>query len=384
MPPGAQELDAYFQAAPVPPSQELTPPDDKERREFEEFFRRLSTIDDLSWSDAPTAAHPAAPATTPATTPTAPAAAAAARPEAGHAAPSPAKAAPGATAAAARGAGRIRIPANERRATEFEPASPNASPSPFGDMKPLANRNHPGLWVTAAKMTGVGVLLFAMGLAGGWLVLSLPKRLERHQASRPAIAHEPAGAARASAPKLTPHAALPAAPPVAPVAPPPVAPADLAAPSGAGLPADAALASTAPAAERPEGAETHAEEAPPQPAVETVTLAPPARKAAPAGGRAPGPRPTAAPKVATPLPGSPRYALQVGACGSAACVARYRTLLAGHVGAGTIQVASRPQAGGGDLQRIRIAPLDREAALKLKERLAAADARFGRAYLVAL
>ena len=78
------------------------------------------------------------------------------------------------------------------------------------------------------------------------------------------------------------------------------------------------------------------------------------------------------------------YALQVGACSSYACVEAYRELLAGHVKPQSIRVLTANRAQGGAIQRIRVEPLRREEADRLKTTLAAVDSRFAKAYLISL
>jgi hypothetical protein len=75
--------------------------------------------------------------------------------------------------------------------------------------------------------------------------------------------------------------------------------------------------------------------------------------------------------------------LQVGACSSYGCVEQFRNLLLSEVESSVIQIM---QSGGGaqPIQRIRVEPLSREAALRLKERLSAKDPRLAQAYLVSL
>ena len=90
-------------------------------------------------------------------------------------------------------------------------------------------------------------------------------------------------------------------------------------------------------------------------------------------------RPLAAP------PAVGRYALQVGACGSNRCVESYRALLKGRAGSDVIQVITKPAKGGkAEIHRIRISPLTRAEALRLKRELISADSRFGGSYLISL
>ena len=80
-----------------------------------------------------------------------------------------------------------------------------------------------------------------------------------------------------------------------------------------------------------------------------------------------------------------RYAIQVGACNSPACVSEYRKLLMAHVSTSAIQVIERNVGNSQSLvQRIRVVSLNANDAKKLKADLAAADARFKDAYVVSL
>lgn len=88
--------------------------------------------------------------------------------------------------------------------------------------------------------------------------------------------------------------------------------------------------------------------------------------------------------LATP-PAVGRYALQVGACGSTRCVESYRALLKGRAGIDVIQVVTQPAKGGkSEIHRIRVSPLTRAEALRLKRELISADARFNGSYLISL
>ncbi len=90
-------------------------------------------------------------------------------------------------------------------------------------------------------------------------------------------------------------------------------------------------------------------------------------------------RPLAAPPVVG------RYALQVGACGSSRCVESYRALLKGRAGSDVIKVVTQPARGGNsEIHRIRVSPLTRAEALRLKRELISADSRFGGSYLISL
>lgn len=82
--------------------------------------------------------------------------------------------------------------------------------------------------------------------------------------------------------------------------------------------------------------------------------------------------------------GAGRYALQVGACSSAACVQKYKGLLMRAVSPTAIQVTQQTRSNNQVVQRIRIAPITRGEAERIKVNLAAVDSRFRDAYLVTL
>ena len=87
------------------------------------------------------------------------------------------------------------------------------------------------------------------------------------------------------------------------------------------------------------------------------------------------------PLAAPPTVG--RYALQVGACGSIRCIENYRALLKGRAGREDIKVVTQPARGGKtEIHRIRVSPLTRAEALRLKRELISADSRFGGSYLI--
>ncbi|MBI3992766.1 MAG: hypothetical protein HY342_05805, partial [Candidatus Lambdaproteobacteria bacterium] len=92
-------------------------------------------------------------------------------------------------------------------------------------------------------------------------------------------------------------------------------------------------------------------------------------------------RATAAPAGESGL----RYAIQVGACASVACLDNYRTLLQPLVGHSTIHYATvTPAQGGKPVHRVRVEPLALDEARRLKDVLISADARLRGAYVVTL
>ena len=77
------------------------------------------------------------------------------------------------------------------------------------------------------------------------------------------------------------------------------------------------------------------------------------------------------------------FALQVGACSSYRCVESFRKLLLGQVSSGSIKVIAQPSPNGEQvIQRIRIEPLERVEAERLREALKAENPQFEGAYLV--
>jgi len=85
--------------------------------------------------------------------------------------------------------------------------------------------------------------------------------------------------------------------------------------------------------------------------------------------------------------GEAHFAVQVGACRSPRCVDSYRQLVAAHLQAGAdpVRVVTVPAEGKEPgMQRVRIAPLDKASAQRLKDTLIQADARLSGAYVVEL
>jgi len=233
-----------------------------------------------------------------------------------------------------------------------------------------------------------GVLLFAMGLGMGALVLSIPKHGQnpfRASAPEPAVAEaEPAAVAAQAAPNLTVKGTTPAAPV-----------------KQAGK-AQAKTRKAAPAQAAPSAkpaAPTKAQAMPlapvevkaPSPASAAATPANTAGagNATPAAKSAPVVAPVAAAPATVPVtlaplaPAEGSVALQVGACGSYACVEQFRNLLLSEVDSKMIRVVATGE-GTAAMQRIRIEPLARDEANKLKDKLAAKDARFGKAYVISV
>jgi hypothetical protein len=81
--------------------------------------------------------------------------------------------------------------------------------------------------------------------------------------------------------------------------------------------------------------------------------------------------------------GGPQYAVQVGACRSTRCVDNYRALVTPLLpaNADTLRVIPVPADGSG-MQRVRVAPLDKNEAQQLRTALIQADPRLSNAYVV--
>jgi hypothetical protein len=230
-----------------------------------------------------------------------------------------------------------------------------------------------------------GTLLFAMGLGMGALVLSLPQGKGSLFSSKPAETngsqvaspvHAENGASGTVIEPVVPKTetnAQPARPPKRTAKP---AAAGAKAKTGQSVSMEPSVVQAGPNATTP-AATPSAEPVSPAQAV-SAPLSPGAPDAAPAEAAA-----TSAPaaNAAVAMDG-PAFALQVGACGSYACVEQFRNLLLGEVE--SRQIAVMPAAAGTSLQRIRVEPLTREAAAQLKSRLAAKDSRFANAYVVTL
>jgi len=255
------------------------------------------------------------------------------------------------------------------------------------------------------KTTLVGLVLFAMGLGAGWAALSLPGRFDQ---GMPSLSHLMERMRTITVSRFGAEAGQPgglhgvqgsqASPGAAP-----------AASTGSAAKADATAAATADADAIKRAQET-AEHLDPDAGIQlpklgnTVTVASHAKPKAAAHGasRAKAPQPataaahaatqagaaqdgSATPAAATASASGPQFTLQVGACSSYRCVEAYKRLLAPAVNPRSIKVVTEGNAQGGQsIQRIRIQPLQRTEAERLKARLAASDARFKGAYLIAL
>ncbi len=83
--------------------------------------------------------------------------------------------------------------------------------------------------------------------------------------------------------------------------------------------------------------------------------------------------------VETTAPALPSFALQVAACRSPSCLARYRQLLASRVSTEKIHIRQRA-----DIQQLRIGPLAKNEAQSLKNHLATAEPQLAQAFLIQL
>ena len=323
MSPESRELESFFQS--VRESVPLTGKGgagEAALGEFDEFFAKLSNLDDLSW-DGATHAPKEEPPRSPTLPDTAddsdiPETAVAATPKIEvlhHPAPT------------------TRSPAAARNAMKRKPAPLTRS----------AGRGMEQRMFTAYKIGLVGLTFFGVGLFAGWLALTLPEGVEQGKPPVFGTAGKTTVATATVAAVKDPASALPMeiaqqrkpAPPVATAAPPEVA--------------------------------GRAEVGPAEPPRTAVSASTAARKQAVE---------TTAPKQVN---GKGSYTLQVGACRSAACVSAYRRLLKGHVAAERIRIIAQDSS---EIRRIRIQPLTRAEARKLKKTLATVDARFKDAYLI--
>jgi hypothetical protein len=247
------------------------------------------------------------------------------------------------------------------------------------------------------KMALVGLLLFALGLGAGWAALSLPLRFEEAMPNVTRLMERARGLAGVAPGASADTAATPAAITPAPAQSLRVVEPETTAPAVAQAPARASDARTVRAAKMPAASTAPAAPAPrttparSAPAIERDIQLPSPRGApgtpvADADAGAAGSEDAGSADAATaPNGAGPQFTLQVGACTSFACVENYRRLLLGKVGSQAIKVVTQGGGEGGPaVQRIRVQPLERDAAERLKAELAATDPRFRDAYLIAL
>lgn len=372
MSPETQHLESCF--TPADPSQPPPLEDGGYREELEDFtrfFERLSTIDDMTWffTDAPQESprddpQPRTPARAPspqafpgkstATQPKDPAPAAKREPR-----PQPAEP-----------AGRMQVFRSDvppPEAPRFDPPIvgapiPTAAPVQRGGPRMTRRERYgrlAGRIRIAVTVAAAGSLLFAAGLGMGALVLSLPKKslptfevpAQHRPAATATAGQSPAPAGDAEVSSSIAAAAAPAL--------------EVVLPNLKGKDGTEVLAEAEPS----DGAESDFAASG---SLIEATGNIDARAKATAGDTATQPAPAA-------TPAGPRFALQVGACSSYDCVQQFRNLLLGHVDSTVIKVVS-----AGAIQRVRVEPLERQAALRLKQALVAQDNRLAGAYLIAL
>jgi hypothetical protein len=335
--------------------------------DFNAFFERLSSLDSLQWPpDGDDDLPP------PRTSNAAPVSPATARTSEQRAVPE-ARAAGGAASVMPRT--RMTVLKSDR---DFGAAPPPAHGAGGNGRAGLRD-------VTRfLKMALVGLILFALGLGAGWAALSLPLHFEEAMPNVTRLMERARGLAGVSTDVAGTVPARPApAPRLRVVEPGPVAQAAGSAPA----PSDTARMARA---TKPPRAGTATPVPAPAPRTDTVRTAPAIERdiQLPSPQGAPGAS-VAATDAGDANPASngadPRFTLQVGACTSFACVENYRRLLLGKVGSQSIKVVTQGAgAGQATVQRIRVQPLERDAAERLKAELTAMDPRFRDAYLIAL
>ena len=325
MSPEQQHLEEFFQS--IKPGDGLPgdfePTDEK--AEFDAFFEKLSSLDDLDLGNDPAQSEP----------------------EPWIASPSPAR---------QRSTGRK--PA-VFRSDSAEPRVARAAQKPKDTQRPSRQREtHQRETIrrehtqpaessiashmkTITKFAVMACVLFAFGMGAGWLALSLPERFAKTGTTLP--------------PSLEPVESTP----VAQNDQPGTAEIDLA---------------------PVQNDDTARREAALPVAEPTPQIIPTIRQ--PVAPRIKTPPETQKPPL---LSKAGSYSLQVGACSSEECVTRYRKMLSSHVGVEKIQVTKIGSDGAGSLiLRVRIAPLDKPAAEDLKVKLATVDNRFKDAYVIAI
>jgi hypothetical protein len=400
MHPDSQSLESSFEPAlGRGDSDSSTAAPDPVVEDFNAFFERLSALDQLQWSAASPAAVDAPARPAPPAGASGPAGAAAPTSAAGAAASAPATRAGRRAAAQRQGAaGRPRMTV-VKSDTDLGAAPPAALPDPE-EVRAVARGRITARDVARfLKLTLVGLMLFALGLGAGWAALSLPGRfddtganfaelMERTRAmALPRAGVAPSGGPAADRLRLVESGAAPTARAAGDPAPAAkdtaqaakdTAPAAPVTATGVQDPAPAAgMASAADPAANDTG-EPETGFVMPGPQAPAAPGARPARVAATATAAAP-------PAASAEGTGAARFTLQVGACSSFACVENYRHLLLAQVRPGAIKVVAQPGAAGGPaIQRIRVQPLERGEAERLKAALAAQDPHFADAYVLAL
>lgn len=365
MPPQSQEMDAFFKNV---EKLEGLPGDfdpvEGSDRDFESFFEKLSSLDDMNWSND-TAPEPRADG------------------------PKPSVAAQGAKRAVAKVKAPPAKPAAKTGASPRPAARPPATQfarwetAPARPPRGARGNSFAGRAARICKITFLAAALFSTGLVAGFWALSIPN------ANRPKK-HDVSALFNQNGPRTTQTATL--QPPTAgqgnsTAAPGRYRPARRSNPAAeergltitengrvkARLTAqNGALRAGRPAARR------QAQPATPAPKAPAIAQADGDAKAN-ARRRTPAQQPArkAPPRAAG------RYALQVGACQSSACVRAYRSALERHVSPGSISIVVKVLKGAkAPLRRIRVEPLTRADAQALRSILSAADKRFKGAYLI--
>ena len=336
MSPDTQELEAFFKniqkTSEIP---EVPTPVLEDPADFNRFFEKLSSLDDLNWSESESqsAQMPSGKRI--------------------RKSKSPAFSAP---------EQKMRVLHNTRPAPKAKPArrTPAHQETWKGfDFETLADSRESRLaqrLKSFGKFIMLSVLLFVLGLGAGWMALSIPTRFDDSNSRVEAM----------------------------------IAKND----QSKGSPVVEELADET-AGEQGKGGKivTHQKDGliitesdkASDPAPKTVEIAKsetpksvPAKKA-----EAPRADPRSVSEVKSGTESGSRFSLQVGACNSSACVDSYRKILLTQVKFDQIHI-SEVKRSKGLVQRIRVEPLSRQEAQGLKGKLAQVDARFKDAYLVAI
>jgi hypothetical protein len=382
-------------------------------QDFNSFFEKLSGLDDVRWNDE---SHGSAAGTGDAgrgqPAPQAPEAkspeikasasnAAAPKPAAPQSHPGPAPR-PAATATA---------PAH------LAPAAPGTKPEPHRAAAASIAKapRKPGMPLPF-KLAMTALVLFTVGMGAGWMALSLPKTTDRSRLPENPLIPLDSAAKAESIGKPAPLANPWDAPkPAAPARAAPVAAAatsttggksETIAPVEPTAPQAPELAATNATHDAPIGAgkdepdafsQKESDAVPKAPAPQAVTVDLPksdifaSAKAAVEGAKKAAPKAKSAPQATPPglgaaqssaPAGNPQYAVQVGACSSTQCVENYRKLVQPLVGTHPVEVLQQTAGNGSAVQRVRIVPLSKEQAVRLKQSLEQADPRLKHAYVV--
>lgn len=333
MSPESQELESFFQkidAAEAPFRDGLA--SDPTTENFDDFFERLSSIDDLVLGEDSPEGRPI---------PTANASSTQKRSRV----PKKSAAAPRAKSSG----GKMRIFRSDSPGDEIFGGATTRDSSAWMKVNRTRRRS-----AAACKIAAAAVLLFGVGLSSGWAALSLPEKFgdriatftNRFQATKNLMEKAPSRVEFAVAKARQPE--LPTNADVKPI-----------------------VTTLAERGESKAGL-NHKVAALELPAAEMFDDKKDSKnQAAPAKRKGPSPQ--------------GRFAIQVGACYSPKCVNSYRKLLLPHVTPEAIQVfESKTLVGQEPVQRIRVVALTEADARRLKKNLAAADARLKDAYLVAV